>query len=438
VLLPAGGEPTDAGTGQPDVGVVNPDGGGPGDAADDGALGSDGSVEAEPGDASGDVAPPPAITCADAPGLQPGSPWPIAGRCSARAGSTRALGPTTTPTVAWQATNDAGWSVSDLVVAADGTIYTGDGNGNVVALAPGGSIRWKTPLVPGAIAGPLFFAIGADGTVYASDGVLAAYRPNGTLAWSTVTSPDLANFGPALGPDGTIYAVGTETLPGDVLEGTLTAVDPNGGKRWQVPFGVAEPFGSPAVGANGTVYVVVATMTGTVLDAFTPQGDMAWSEPLNGGSPANDAVYGAPVVVGDDGTVYAPCAGGVCTFTADGKPLATFGGTPMSGIALAPDVSLVYATFDSNSVTAFATDGGTAWTYANATPGIYEKALVLTDGHGSAYAFNGGYSYPPVMTTIAADGGLLWTAQGSCLAMAADGTMYCISSDYTTITALSP
>jgi hypothetical protein len=35
-------EPTDAGTGQPDVGVVSPGGSGPGDASDDGTLGSDG------------------------------------------------------------------------------------------------------------------------------------------------------------------------------------------------------------------------------------------------------------------------------------------------------------------------------------------------------------------------------------------------------------
>ena len=440
LLLSSGGvhgeggiEPTDAGTGQPDVGVVYPDGGAPGD----GTVGSDGSVDAQLGDASRDVAPPPVVACADAPGLQPGSPWPIAGRCSARAGSTRALGPTTTPRVAWQSTTDAGWSVNDLVVAADGTIYTADGNGNVVALARGGMVRWKTPLVDAGI-GPLFFAIGADGTVYASDGELTAYRPDGRLAWSTQTTAALTNFGPAVGPDGTIYVVGTEGVPGSDLQGTLTAVAPNGATRWQVPFGVAEPFGPPAVGANGTVYVVVATMTGQVLDAFTPQGSVAWSASLNGSMPSNDAVYGAPVVVGDDGTVYAPCAVGVCTFTPDGQPVATFGGTPMSGIALAPAAGLAYAAFDSTFVTAFAADGGTAWTFTSATPDGYEKSVVLTDGRGSAYVFNGGYGSTPTLTTLAADGGLLWTTDDTCLAMDADGTLYCISSDSTTLTALSP
>lgn len=432
----SGIEPTDTGTVQPDVGVVPLDGGAPGDASDDATLGSDGSMDGALPDASRDAAPPPALTCADAPGLQPGSPWPIAGRCSARAGSTRALGPTTTPSVAWQATNDAGWSVNDLVVAADGTIYTADGHGNVVALAPGGGVRWQTPVVDGGM-GPQFFAIGADGTLYASNGVLAAYRPDGTLVWSTLTSPDLTNFGPAVGPDGTIYVVGTETLPSNVLEGTLTAVDPNGAIRWQVPFGVAEPFGAPAVGTDGTVYTVVATMTGTVLDAFTPQGSLAWSESLNGSAPSNDAVYGAPVAVGDDGTVYAPCAGGICTFTPAGQALATFGGSPMSGMALAPELGLVYATFDSNSVAAFGADGGTAWTYTNATSDGYES-LVMTDGRGSAYAFDGQRGSPFTTTTIGADGGLLWTTANDCLAMGADGTIYCISSDYQTITALSP
>jgi hypothetical protein len=433
-----GAEPTDAGTGQPEVGVALPDVGAPADATGDGsALGSDGPSEAATGDASRDVAPPPAITCADAPGLQPGSPWPIAGRCSARAGSTRALGPTTTPTVAWQATNDAGWSPYDLVVAADGTIYAADGSGNLVALAPGGSIRWKAALA-NAGSGPLFFAIGSDGTVYVSEGVLDAYRPDGTLAWSTTTSPDLANFGPAVGPDGTLYAIGTETVSAGVYEGMLTAVEPNGTTRWQIPFGVAEPFGPPAVGADGTVYVVVATMTGTVLDAFTPQGSLAWSVSLNGGNPSNDAVYGAPVVVGDDGTVYAPCANGVCTFNPAGQPLATLAGSPMSGIALAPDVGLAYVVFSSGGVTAFVPDGGPAWTYTNATPGVYEQSLLLTDGRGSAYAFSGLNADPPSMTTLAADGGVLWTTQAQCLAMGADGTLYCVSNDDTTITALSP
>jgi outer membrane protein assembly factor BamB len=382
-------------------------------------------------DVTADVAPPVAITCSDAPGLQPGSPWPIAHRCSARGGNTRAVGPGSSPTGAWQATSDAGWG-GDLVIAADGTVYAYDGD--IVAFAADGSTKWTAPFP--SPTWPVYFAIGADGTLYAWDGVLAAFRPDGTSLWSTSVTASTANFGPAVGPDGTIYVAGIDDVnpSTDTLVGTLTAVSPQGAVLWKQSYGYAEPFSFPAVGTDGNVYLVVATMTGTVLYAFTPGGSVAWTAPLTG---LTGGVSGGPVVVGDDGTVYASCSEGVCSFGPDGAPISTFGDGGALQIVLAPAVGLVYESDVSSALTAFTAGGAAAWSYE--PPLAEDRQVVLfADGRGTAYLSGTYYDLQPT-TTIGADGGVGWTSSTvDPIAMGADGTLYGISSDYKTMMALSP
>jgi outer membrane protein assembly factor BamB len=384
-------------------------------------------------DVAPDAVPPPAITCSNAPGLQPGSPWPIAHRCSARGGNTLAVGPGSSPTAAWQVTTDAGWG-GDLVVAADGTIYAYNGEGDIVAFAADGGTKWTAPFL--SATWPVYFAIGADGTLYAWDGVLAAFRPDGTSLWSTSVTASTANFGPAVGPDGTIYVAGIDDVnpSTDTLVGTLMAVGPQGAVLWKQSYGYAEPFSFPAVGADGTVYLVVATMTGTMLYAFTPGGSVAWTAPLTGTA---GGVSDGPVVVGDDGTVYASCSEGVCSFTPGGAPLSTFGGGGALQIVLAPEVGLVYETDVSSALTAFTAGGASAWSYEPPVED-YRQVVLFADGLGTAYLSGTYYDLQPT-TTIAADGGVGWTSSTvDPIAMGADGTLYGISSDYKTMMAFSP
>jgi hypothetical protein len=385
-------------------------------------------------DAVPDGTPPPTLHCSNAPGLQAGAPWPIAHRCSARGGNTTALGPTALPTLAWQATTDAGWG-GDIVVAADGTIYAFDGN--VVALFPDGGTRWTTPLPDASNPGASpQFAIGADGTLYAWSGYgnLDALQPDGTVLWSLPLTTNPTAFGPAVGPDGTLYVAGLDYV-GNNLVGNLTAVSADGTQRWQTSLGYAEPYSAPAVAPDGTIYMQVATSPGGVLYAFTPDGAVAWTAPLTGAA-------GGPVgmvVVGDDGTVYVTCAAGMCAFQPDGQPTVSFGdgGGPQAiRIVLAPQVGLVYESDSDYVVNAFAADGAAVWSYSD--PGSSQTLLAFADGRSASYV-----STTDLVTdwtrVVAADGGVGWAAPDvSPIAMGADGTVYGIADNGMALVALTP
>jgi outer membrane protein assembly factor BamB len=103
-------------------------------------------------------------------------------------------------------------------IAADGTLYVGCADGDLLALAKPqtgnrGELRWRWVHhgVHGALSWP---AVGADGTVFfgANDRNLHAVSPpeTGTVAvekWAFQTQGPV-DSSPAIGPDGTIY-VGT-------------------------------------------------------------------------------------------------------------------------------------------------------------------------------------------------------------------------------------
>jgi hypothetical protein len=424
-----GSAPMDSGQPLPDSSSMDS---GP-DATTDGATeaAADATTDALP-----DASAPPTLHCSDAPGLQPGAPWPIAQRCSARGGNTTAIGPTALPTLAWQATEDAGDWGGDIVVAADGTIYAFAGG--VVALSPDGGTRWTAPLPEGSNPpGSVQFAIGADGTLYtwSAYGDLDAFQPDGALLWSLPLNTNPDDFGPAVGPDGTLYVAGVDTVGNDDLVGNLTAVSPGGTQRWQTSLGYAEPYSSPAVAPDGTIYMLVATSPGGVLYAFTPGGGVAWTASVTGAA-------GGPVgtvVVGDDGTVYVTCAAGMCAFHPDGQPAVSFsdtGGAQAVRIVLAPEVGLAYQT-DSNLVlTAFTADGGVAWSYVD--PNSSQTLVAFADGRSAVYV-----STTDLITdwtrVLAADGGVAWAAPDvSPVAMGADGTVYGIADNGKTLVALTP
>ncbi|HEY9595779.1 MAG TPA: PQQ-binding-like beta-propeller repeat protein, partial [Spirochaetia bacterium] len=133
-------------------------------------------------------------------------------------------------------------------------------------------------------------AIGPDGTVYAlsEDSFLYAWVPGGSLKWKH-------NLGwipwdsLAIGDDGTVYA--------GLKNGDFLAVNPRGGRLWTVKLdGV--PAGDPAISRDGTV--LVGTSAGT-LAAFSHLGRRVWAVTLPG------AVNGSPVVDGA-GTIYVAAA----------------------------------------------------------------------------------------------------------------------------------
>jgi len=120
-------------------------------------------------------------------------------------------------------------------MALDGTIYVGVAEGDIDALNPDGTRRWR------ANAGITLPSIGPDGSIYTQDTTIYALNPDGTLLWShlleTVPRRQLMSH-TAVGPDGTVY-VDYDT--------SLFAFRPDGTELWCFPL-LGQTGADPAVG----------------------------------------------------------------------------------------------------------------------------------------------------------------------------------------------
>jgi outer membrane protein assembly factor BamB len=194
---------------------------------------------------------------------------------------------------------------SGPTVGPDGTIYVntmagGHGResveGGVFAIAPDGTLKWRTFDI-GGTAAPV---IGADGTVYSAVGryedyadtsdwtrasreaKILAIHPDGTPKWSVETGLWI-QASPSIGADGTLYA-GTTHHPLGV-PAWFYAVSPDGRIKWKydtaddvkdLPPAQTNPpdiYNSPAIDSNGRVYF--GNEVG-LLYALSPDGETAW------------------------------------------------------------------------------------------------------------------------------------------------------------------
>ncbi len=216
------------------------------------------------------------------------------------------------------------WGVSSSpVVGADGTIYVGSWDGNLYALSPDGSEKWRFTTTGDVFSSPAigddttiyvgsryseFYAIdpdgakkwkfstdnavhsspaiGADGTIYIGsyDNNLYALKPDGTQKWK-FSADGWVLSSPAIGADGTIY-VGSH-------DNSLYALDQDGTEKWSVTTGHMVSS-SPAIGADGTIYV---GSWDNNLYAVNPDGTKKWSFTIDGGISSSPAI-------GADGTIY--------------------------------------------------------------------------------------------------------------------------------------
>lgn len=236
-----------------------------------------------------------------------------------------------TPTVRWSlgtGEHDIGHYISAPVVGADGTIYVGT-TGQLAAVKDAGSsgvVQWTA-----TIGSRFAAAIDAGGTIYVAgfDFSASALRPNdGSILWSLrIGYPDNP---PALGPDGTLYALGDEpssalfaiaadsgqtrwtrsvsilsvlSVGGDGTvyvrrDGALLALDGRGEPKPGWPFVLTSGFSSPTIGADGMVYVVAGRELHAIAD-----GALAWS--FTPGGFTEFTWFMAAPAIGADGTLYA-------------------------------------------------------------------------------------------------------------------------------------
>ncbi|MCS7209538.1 MAG: PQQ-binding-like beta-propeller repeat protein [Fimbriimonadales bacterium] len=202
--------------------------------------------------------------------LQPGAPWPCLGKDYQN--TRRATqGAPTNGSIRWSY-QGTGWSQASPVVAADGTIYYGT-SGGIHAVRSNGQLRWRW--FAGYSAATSTPAIGADGTVYAlvnpQDAILVALNPtNGSLIWSVYLGGTEVRSSPTIGPDGRIYVTNGQ-IPG----GYLYCINPDGTVAWR-RYLDTEANSTPCFGEDGTIYVGSARH----LNAIAPNGTFRWRYPV--------------------------------------------------------------------------------------------------------------------------------------------------------------
>ena len=306
------------------------------------------------------------------------------------------------------------------VFGPNGALYVSTGSSLTAVNPISGAALWTSS----ASGSP---AVAADGTIYVSGTDLSAVDPvTGKVKW-TVQGPGKAppnafgqQPGPALGPDGTVYAVSGLGL---------TAFDGvNGAVKWTFT-GQGGMGASPALSADGTLYIGSSRggSGGKVYAIDARSGTQKWAFDMKGYD-----VEQAPCL-GPDGTVYIG-TNGPGIFALDGKTGAQkwfFGlgyqigtGAPL---AVSAD-NIVYVPTEFGQLVAI--DGLTGtykWGYSVQGHPFHCAPLIGTDGvvyvgcdDGNFYAFNG------------KTGSVKWTlAIGSKIqgspAMGLDGALYFVS-----------
>jgi outer membrane protein assembly factor BamB len=210
-----------------------------------------------------------------------GAPWPSFRGCATGQARSKAFGAPTPEAITSFPTGDD--IESSPAVGADGTIYVGSNDGNLYAVRPDGTQRWRYPTGGRVRSSP---ALGVDGTIYvgSDDDYLHAVFPDGNRRWRFPALGDVRSS-PRVAADGTIY-VGSDNT-------RVYAVRPDGTKRWEFKAGKAVRS-SAAVAPGGTIYI--GSEDGK-LYALNPDGTKKWDYTALSG------VTGSPAI-GPDGTVY--------------------------------------------------------------------------------------------------------------------------------------
>jgi hypothetical protein len=237
-------------------------------------------------------------------------------------------------------------------------------------------------------------AIGPDGTIYALDaqGLLYALTPDGGLKW--VFRSAGGDYGPAsVGPDGTVYVAS---------DSVIYAVNPDGTEKWRfagIP-GAAWVIAGPSVGPDGNIYAV--NQFGPAY-SLTPQGTLRWTQGYYAhyGSTGREIVFGAPghlyFALNMYATGFPPSLFGL---TVNGSLVFQIGVFNGAGIDVAPDATVIYTSYA--GITAITPTGQLKWNM----PGnnISGMSVPTVGIDGNVYAVQN--SYDVYSTTLG--GALRW------------------------------
>ncbi len=203
-------------------------------------------------------------------------------------------------------------------VGADGTVYLAS-NDWFYAFKPDGELKWPQPFqmdwgdeksFSAPAIGPdgtIYF--GAEGTAYDHSGIgqLYALNPDGTLKWRyNVPGWRPIRASPVIAADGTIYvttkAYWDANAPEPRQPALCLALAPDGTLKWSYEIAPSEwipvpqdSYSSPAIGADGTIYFGAET---GFLYALNPDGTLKWKENFY-----NGINWSSPAIL-PDGTLY--------------------------------------------------------------------------------------------------------------------------------------
>jgi outer membrane protein assembly factor BamB len=185
--------------------------------------------------------------------------------------------------VKWKYTTGHIITMSTPCISEDGALFFGSHDDRLYALNPDGSLKWKINL-GGSIGGTP--AIADDGTIYVGHhgDEMVAVNPNGSIKWKYPTG-DFITSDPAIADDGTIIFGSADDW--------VFVLHPNGTLKWkyETPLGVK---GGASIDDNGIIYIA---SWGGYLYAFYPNGTVKWETEIGEGSETTPCF-------GSDGTIY--------------------------------------------------------------------------------------------------------------------------------------
>jgi outer membrane protein assembly factor BamB len=238
-----------------------------------------------------------------------------------------------TGTIAWRFETLSNYISHRAAVARDGTVYVNDANGVLYAISEDGDLLWTFEGDGSGSQGPT--VIGRDGTIYfgtASVSAIYAVNPDGTEKW-IYEAPDSQGVigGPAIGPDGNVYAVFDR--PGKIGAISLT---PDGDLRWSNK-------GDPRIAEYGQVGRELVFTAGHFYWTSTYYGTLYGFDLTSGDQDVFVDVARPGQADAAGGVVYVPTgiASRLNAYEADGDFLwSFFGDEPgVTNVLSAPDVA---------------------------------------------------------------------------------------------------
>jgi outer membrane protein assembly factor BamB len=261
--------------------------------------------------------------------------------------------------------------LSPPAIAPDGNIVFGCEDGYVYCLKPGGTVAWKTLLVPPVRCG---VAIAPDGTIYVScyggtieDPMNWVFKLSAAGEILLQLDVSIAAYGKlALTSDGTL-CLNAAMMP--LKNGQLFAYATDGTLRWSTSEQTSL-FSWPTIGPDDTIYI--GTLDG--VNAYSPAGELLWHADAGG------QVMGGVQLTPEGFLLANTKAGGVVLYDTSGQ-LVWSAATGAAAFWIAPAAApgVGYAANLDGTVYAYNADGTPRWEQGAGRP-VYSSPVVALDG----------------------------------------------------------